>query len=1113
MKILAIHPDFAHGGGDFNFYDVAKAMHEQEHEVTIATMHCDEYWMSLFKPIVTDYIIVESKCVPGDWFHPIIVLAFKAFFRWGRKFDLLLLDNCVSTVPVCKFLFNAPIFFLFFFPRSLIVESENVVQNIYAKELSWIEGWCVSFCEFLPTISNFSNKISFGLGRTLHRLCPKLPLRRCPLFHPCLPTLVVQAHENEKYPVLESKIEGSFFLSLNRISPEKNHELAIKSFAKLKDLIPGEKWEQLQLIIVGNLLQRYPHCVKYFEKLKKMVDDMNLEEKVKFFLNVSEEEKTYFLQNCIALLHTPPREHFGLVVLEGMYFGKPVISSTEGGPVEIISNEKDGILTPAKPEYFSDAMSRVLIDSLWLDMLKVKAKETVRKRFTHRELSLRLREIMEFSIPMEFVARVEPWVKAREDIKKAKRIVIKIGSAVIAREDEEGLALGRLASIIEQISELQNHGHEVIIVSSGAVAFGRKKMQHERMLCMSLREAILTTEKEAVVNKRACAASGMAGLMAVYEALFAQYGISVAQVLLTKPDITNEERREILVSTLDYLLTLKFISHSFQLGDNDTLASRLSVAIKADLLLTLSNVDGVYTAPPIQSNSVLLGHYCPYTDGELLVTAGSKFGTGGMASKLQAATWALDRGVPSVICNGKSENVILNVMAGRKVGTLIAAASLTEAMVEQQAVDARMCGRRLQRLSNHERASILRKLAELLKEREAEILSENHVDVEEATNAGVKDVLIARMKLTPSKLVSLREGIQQIAAAAESTLGKCIRRTKIADGLLLEQITVPIGVLLVIFESRPDCLPQIASLSLATGNAVLLKGGSEAHNSNKYLMSLVQEALCYVSPKLKECAHLVSRREDIADLLQMDEYIDLVIPRGSAELVQKIQLLSKRIPVLGHSEGICHVYVDKDCDFQKAVKIILDSKCNYPAACNAVETILLHQSLVEDSKFFDMLCTQLKNNRTDIYAGPALSQKMQFPPPPADSLHKEYGGLACTIELVADVYAAIDHIQRYGSAHTDCIITEKEETADIFTREVDSACVFVNASTRFSDGYRFGLGAEVGISTGKIHARGPVGMDGLMTTKWILKGNGHTVGDFQPQGPKKYVHENMLTVT
>uniref|UniRef100_A0A5S6QDM2 Delta-1-pyrroline-5-carboxylate synthase n=1 Tax=Trichuris muris TaxID=70415 RepID=A0A5S6QDM2_TRIMR len=717
--------------------------------------------------------------------------------------------------------------------------------------------------------------------------------------------------------------------------------------------------------------------------------------------------------------------------------------------------------------------------------------------------------------------RIDPWVKTREDIKKAKRIVIKVGSAVIAREDEEGLALGRLASIVEQASELQNHGREVIIVSSGAVAFGRKKMQQERLLSRSLRETLLTGEKEAVVNKRACAASGMAGLMSVYEALFAQYGISVAQVLLTKPDVANEERRNVLVSTLEYLISLKVVpilngndavapQQKDGLGDNDTLASKLSAAVKADLLLTLSNVDGVYTGPPDRPHSVFLNHYCPYVDGKLLFSSGSKLGTGGMESKLQAATWALNRGVSSVICNGTAENVILNVMSGRKIGTLIAGASLSEALVEQQAANARMYGRRLQALPNEERADILRKLAELLRTHEEAILAENEADIQEATKSGMEKALISRMKLTPSKLVSLREGINQIAAATKDTLGKCLRRIKVADGLILEQITVPIGVLLIIFESRPDCLPQIAALSIATGNSVLLKGGKEAHSSNTYLMSLVQEALCYVSPDLKECAHLVSRREEIADLLQLDEYIDLVIPRGSAELIRKIQLLSNRIPVLGHSEGICHVYLDEHCDRDKAIKIVLDSKCNYPAACNAVETVLLHDSLLQDNHFFDTLCAQLKANGVTIYAGPELSQKMQFPPPLAESLHKEYGSLACTIELVSDVQAAVTHIQRYGSAHTDCIVTEKEETANFFSQQVDSACVFVNASTRFADGYRFGLGAEVGISTGKIHARGPVGMDGLMTTKWILKGDGHAVSDFQPQGSMRYLHENML---
>uniref|UniRef100_A0A5S6QDR2 Alpha-1,3/1,6-mannosyltransferase ALG2 n=1 Tax=Trichuris muris TaxID=70415 RepID=A0A5S6QDR2_TRIMR len=391
MKILAIHPDFAHGGGDFNFYDIVKAMHDQQHEVTIATMHCDDYWMSLLNPIVNDCLIVESVGVPGDWFHPMILLVLKAFFRWGRKFDLLLLDNCVSTAPICKFLFNAPIFFHVFFPRSLIVESENLLQNIYSKELSWIEDWCFSFCKFLPIISRFSRN-------TLQRQCPSVPLRKCSLFAPCLPTLVVEAHENEKSPTVQHNIAGPFFLSLNRISPEKNHELAIESFAKLKDRIPDTKWQELKLIIVGNLLQRYPHCVEYFEKLKTIVNDNKLAGKVQFFLNVSEREKTYFLQNCVAVLHTPPREHFGLVVLEGMYFGKPVISSTEGGPVEIISNERDSILTPAQPEYFSEAMSRLLNPSPWLDRLKIEAKETVRERFMYNEFSGRLRQILELFV-------------------------------------------------------------------------------------------------------------------------------------------------------------------------------------------------------------------------------------------------------------------------------------------------------------------------------------------------------------------------------------------------------------------------------------------------------------------------------------------------------------------------------------------------------------------------------------------------------------------------------------------------------------------------------------------------------------------------------------------
>ncbi|XP_054622648.1 delta-1-pyrroline-5-carboxylate synthase isoform X2 [Dunckerocampus dactyliophorus] len=724
----------------------------------------------------------------------------------------------------------------------------------------------------------------------------------------------------------------------------------------------------------------------------------------------------------------------------------------------------------------------------------------------------------------------------RSELRHAKRIVVKLGSAVVTRGDECGLALGRLASIVEQVAVLQNQGREMVIVTSGAVAFGKQRLRHEILLSQSVRQALHSVHSQLkdmslpVLEARACAAAGQSGLMALYEAMFTQYSTCIAQVLVTNLDFCDDQKRKNLNSTLQELLGMNIVpiintndavvpppepnsdlQGVISIKDNDSLAARLAVEMKAHLLIVLSDVEGLYNSPPGTDDAKLIDTFYPGDQQSITYGTKSRVGIGGMEAKVTSSIWALQGGTSVVIANGThpkvTGHVITDIVDGKKVGTFFSETKPAGPTVEQQTEIARKMGRKLASLHSKQRSEIISHLADLMTERKEEILSANKLDLDLAVNAGqLPPAMLKRLRLSPSKLNSLTVGLRQIAAAALDSVGRVLRRTRLAHKLELEQISVPIGVLLVIFEARPDCLPQVSALAIASGNALLLKGGKEVTNTTRVLHQLIQEALSM--HVVREAVQLVSSREQVEDLCRLDKVVDLIIPHGSSRLVREIQRAAKGIPVLGHPDGICHVYVDAEASMDKVIKIVRDSKCDYPAACNAMETLLIHRDILRTPLFGQIIDT-LHTERVKINAGPELASYLTFSPSKAQSMHTEYGDLECCMEVVDDMQEAVEHIHKYGTSHTDVIITENEDTAERFLHQLDSACVFWNASSRFADGYCFGLGAEVGISTARVHVRGPVGLEGLLTTKWLLRGDGHVATNFAERGTMKDLYDNL----
>ncbi len=435
-----------------------------------------------------------------------------------------------------------------------------------------------------------------------------------------------------------------------------------------------------------------------------------------------------------------------------------------------------------------------------------------------------------------------------------------------------------------------------------------------------------------------------------------------------------------------------------------------------------------------------------------------------------------------------------------------AAASVPESSLSTRAIAeaAKAASRVLGPLDEAARNAALEAMAKGLEAASAELLAVSADSCADSCAEGesLSAATLARLNLDAAKLREMVEQVRSVAALPDP-LGRRLDAIELDEGLNLQKISVPLGVLAVIFEARPDAVTQIAALAIKSGNAVILKPGKEVERTAEVLVRVLREALA-AQGLPADAVSLVVGRERAQELLGMQGLVDMVIPRGSKALVEYVQA-NTRIPVLGHAEGVCHIYVDKSADEALALRVIEDAKTDYPAACNAVETVLVHREIA--AEFLPKLAEHLRARGVALHGDATVRDLLRGVEVEAvEDWHTEYGELALSLGVVASLEDAMEHIHAHGSSHTESILTEDAEAAERFLREVDAAGVFHNASTRFADGFRYGFGAEVGISTSKFHARGPVGLEGLTTYKYVLRGRGQVAGDYRGEHARTFTH-------
>ena len=419
--------------------------------------------------------------------------------------------------------------------------------------------------------------------------------------------------------------------------------------------------------------------------------------------------------------------------------------------------------------------------------------------------------------------------------------------------------------------------------------------------------------------------------------------------------------------------------------------------------------------------------------------------------------------------------------------------------IKEQAVQMKLDSTKLAAQPLEARNKALQMVADALLEQKDKIIEANQADLDKAERDGLTAPILKRLKFNETKLQDVVKGIRELIELPDP-LGKVQMKRELDSDMVLVRESCPIGVIGVIFESRPDAMVQISTLCLKSGNCAILKGGSEAAKTNKVLFEIThQSAVAAGMPE--SCMMQAEAREEISELLNCNESVDLLIPRGSNSFVQYI-MSNTKIPVMGHADGICHIYADKELDVEKSVKIIVDSKTQYTAVCNAVETLLVHKEAA--GELLPVLNKAFQEKNVEVRGTKEIRDIIDCEEAAEEDFATEYLDLIISVKTVENIEEAIEHINRYGSHHTDCILTEDQAAMQQFMQYVDSAGVYCNCSTRFADGYRYGFGAEVGISTSKLHARGPVGLEGLCTYKYKLFGNGNIVEDYA--GGKREFH-------